>query len=216
MSDKNLIDPGNVYSISAAARLLGVSPSTLRDLEQRGTIECTWTPGRQRRFGGAELLRFLAESRSATPRAPAQRPHAGAADTEDAAARRAWLGPLIARAQRELPVDTPAAIRLRVGTDLEHALGKWGPSSPLSDVEPLITTMVERATHQVQTAQEESARREKKGELLDFGLRYLQRRLTGLSNRMVGTRGSFKRRHIQATLRNQLRDQLQKQLRGDE
>ncbi len=216
MSEKNLIDPGKVYSISAAARLLDVSPSTLRDLERQGKVECTWTPGRQRRFGGAELLRFLAESRSATPRAPAQRPHAGAADTEDVAARRAWLGHLIARAQRELPVDTPAAIRLRVGTDLEHALGKWGPSSPLSDVEPLITSVVERATHQVQTTQEESERREKKGELLDFGLRYLQRRLTGLSNRMVGPGGSFKRRHILATLRNQLRDQLQKQLQGDE
>jgi hypothetical protein len=101
--------------------------------------------------------------------------------TGDAAARRAWLGKLIARAQRELPVDTPAAIRLRVGTDLEHALGKCGPLSPLSDVEPL-----------------------------------LRRKLDGLSARMVGARGSFKRRHIQATLRNQLRDQLQKELRGDE
>jgi len=216
MSDKKSIDPESVYSISAAARLLGVSPSTLRDLERRGDIECTWTPGRQRRFGGAEILRFLAASRSTTPREPAQRPHTGAADTEDAASRRAWLGHLIARAQRQLPVDTPATIRLRVGTDLEHALRKWGPSSPLSDVEPLITSVVERATHQVQTAQEESERREKKGELLDFGLRHLQRRLDGLSNRMVGARGSFKRRHIQATLRNQLRDQLQKQLQGDE
>ena len=41
MSDKKSIDPESVYSISAAARLLGVSPSTLRDLERRGDIECT-------------------------------------------------------------------------------------------------------------------------------------------------------------------------------
>jgi excisionase family DNA binding protein len=216
MSDKKPIDPEGVYTISAAARLLSVSASTLRDLERRGKIECTWTPGRQRRFGGADLLRFLAASRGATPREPAPPPPAGASDTGDAAARRAWIGHLVARAQRELPVDTPAAIRLRVGTDLEHALGKWGPSSPLSDLEPLITSVVERAKHQVRTAQEESERREKKGELLDFGLRSLRRKLDGLSTRMVGARGSFNRRHIQATLRNQLRDQLQKQLRGDE
>jgi excisionase family DNA binding protein len=216
MSDKKPIDPEGIYTISAAARLLSVSPSTLRDLERRGKIECTWTPGRQRRFGGADLLRFRAASQGATPREPAPTPPAGASDTGDAAARRAWLGHLVARLQRELPVATPAAIRLRVGTDLEHALGKWGPSSPLSDLEPLIASVVERAKHQVRTAQEESERREKKGELLDFGLRYLRRKLDGLSTRMVGARGSFNRRHIQATLRNQLRDQLHKQLRGDE
>jgi hypothetical protein len=216
MSDTNPIDPEGVYAIGAAARLLSVSPSTLRDLERRGRIECTWTPGRQRRFVGAELLRLLATPRRATAREPAQTPPAGVSGTGDAAARRAWLGQLIARAQRALPVDTPAAIRLQLGTDLEHVLGKWGPSSPLSDVEPLITSVVERATHQVQTAQEENERRQKMGELLDFGLRYLQRRLDGLSNRVVGTRGSFKRRHIQVTLRNQFRDQLQKELRGDE
>lgn len=216
MSDKKPIDPEDVYTISAAARLLSVSPSTLRDLERRGKIECTWTPGRQRRFGGADLLRFLAASRGAKPREPAPTPPAGASDTGDAAARRVWLGHLVVRAQRELPVDTPAAIRLRVGTDLVHALGKWGPSSPLSDLEPFISSVVERAKHQVRTAQEESERREKKGELLDFGLRYLRRKLDGLSTRMVGARGSFNRRHIQASLRNQLRDQLQKRLRGDE
>ena len=191
MSDKKPIDPEGIYTISAAARLLSVSPSTLRDLERRGKIECTWTPGRQRRFGGADLLRFRAASQGATPREPAPTPPAGASDTGDAAARRAWLGHLVARLQRELPVDTPAAIRLRVGTDLEHALGKWGPSSPLSDLEPLITSVVERAKHQVRTAQEESERREKKGELLDFGLRYLRRKLDGLSTRMVGARGSL-------------------------
>ena len=68
MSDKRPIDPEGVYTISAAARLLSISPSTLRDLERRGKIECTWTPGRQRRFPGSELLRLLAAPRRATPR----------------------------------------------------------------------------------------------------------------------------------------------------
>ena len=216
MSDKRPIDPEGVYTISAAARLLSISPSTLRDLERRGKIECTWTPGRQRRFPGSELLRLLAAPRRATPREPAQTPPARATDAGEAAARRAWLGQLIARAQRGLPVDTPAEIRLRLGTDLEHVVSKWGPSSPLSDVEPLITSVVERAKRQVQTAQEERERWDRKGELLEFGLTHLRRRIDTLSNRLVGARGSLKRRHIQATLRDQLRDQLLKRLRGDE
>src|SRR6266481_5517739 len=103
MSHTNTIDPEDIYTISAAARLLRLSPSTLRELERRGNIACTWTPGRQRRFVGSELLRFLAQSQGVAPTEPAQTPSAGTADTAEATARRAWLGPLIARAQRELP-----------------------------------------------------------------------------------------------------------------
>ncbi len=68
----------------------------------------------------------------------------------------------------------------------------------------------------MQTAQEERGRRERKCELLEFGLTHLRRRLDALSRRTVGAQGSLKRRNIQATLRDQLRDQLQKQLRGNE
>ncbi len=55
-----------------------------------------------------------------------------------------------------------------------------------------------------------------KGELIEFGLTHLRRRIDALSTRMVGARGSLTRRHIQSTLRDQFRDRLQKQLRGDE
>jgi hypothetical protein len=216
MSDTNTIEPEDIYAISAAARLLRVSPSTLRDLERRGKIACTWTPGGQRRFVGSELLRLLAQSQGAAPMEPAQTRSARTADTVDATARRAWLGPLIARAQRELPADTPAAIRLRLAADLERGLGTWGPASPVGDVESLLTSAVEHAKRQVQTAQEDAERREMKGELLAFGLTHLRRRIDALSPRMVGARGSLTRRHIQSTLRDQFRDRLQKQLRGDE
>src|SRR6266478_1749859 len=181
MSHTNTIDPEDIYTMSAAARLLRVSPSTLRALERRGNIACTWTPGRQRRFAGSELLRLLAQSQGPAPAKPAQTSSAATTDTAEATVRRAWLGPLIARAQRELPADTPAAIRLQLGTDLERALSNWGPTSPVSDVAPLITSVVEQAQRQVQTAHEDT-----------------------------------ERRHIQATLRDQLRDLLQKRLRGDE
>jgi hypothetical protein len=216
MSDTNTIDPGDIYTISAAARLLRVSPSTLRDLERRGKVACTWTPGRQRRFVGSELLRLLAQSQGAAPREPAQTPSAGTTDTADATARRAWLGQLIARAQRELPADTPAAIRLRLAADLERGLSKSGPASPLGDVEPLVKSLVERATRAAHEAQEEAQRTERKGELIDGAMGHLRRSLDALPKRMVGSRGSHERRHIGATLRDQLRDALQERLTGNE
>ncbi len=216
MSHTNTIDPEDIYTMSAAARLLRVSPSTLRALERRGNIACTWTPGRQRRFAGSELLRLLAQSQGPAPAKPAQTSSAATTDTAEATVRRAWLGPLIARAQRELPADTPAAIRLQLGTDLERALSNWGPTSPVSDVAPLITSVVEQAQRQVQTAHEDTERREMKGELLADGLTHLRQKIDTLSKRMVGAPRSPQRRHIQATLRDQLRDLLQKRLRGDE
>jgi DNA-binding transcriptional MerR regulator len=216
MSDNHSIDPEDVYAIGAAAWLLRISSSTLRDLERRGKIACTWTPGRQRRFAGSELLRLLEQSQDAAPTERAQTPSARTTDTTDTTARRAWLGQLIARAQRELPADTPAAIRFRLATDLGRGLSTYGLASSLGDVEPLITSAVEHAKRQVQTAQEDAERREMKGELVEFGLTHLRRRVDALSTRMVGARGSLTRRHIQSTLRDQFRDRLQKQLRGDE
>ena len=164
MADDVTIDPDGIYLISAAARLLGVSASTLRDLERRGKIEGTRTPGGQRRFTGSALLRLRAESNRVHPRTP--RPAADSTATDpDAKTRQAWLGQVMAQAQR---------------------------------------------------AQEEAERREMKGELVDCALAELRRRIDALSKRVVGAPGSLKRRHVQTTLRDQLRDRLQKRLRGDE
>ncbi len=216
MSDAVTIDPDGIYSIGAAARLLGVSASTLRDLERRGQVDCTRTPGGQRRFAGSGLLRLRTQSMGAPPKEPASpSPHI-AVSAEDAKARQAWLGQLIAGAQRELPTDTPAEIRLRLGADLERALGNWGPASPMGHVEPLIKSLVQRARMQTETAQEDAERHKMKGELVEFALARLRRGIDLLPKRVVGSPGSLKRRHVRATLRDQLRDVLQKRLRGDE
>lgn len=216
MSDGGAIDPHGIYSIGAAARLLGVSASTLRDLERRGQLDCTRTPGGQRRFAGSGLLRLLKQSEGAPPTQPAPpSPHV-AVSAEDATARQTWLGQLIAGAQRELPTDTPAEIRLRLGADLERALGNWGPTSPMGHVEPFIKSLVQRATIQAETAKEEAERHEMKGELVDFALAHLRRGIDLLPKRVVGVSNSLKRRHVRATLRDQLRDALRKRLRGDE
>jgi excisionase family DNA binding protein len=215
MSDDVTIDPDGIYLITAAARLLGVSASTLRDLDRQGKIESTRTPGGQRRFTGSALLQLRAESHRVHPRT--SRPAAASTATDaDAKARQAWLGQVMARAQRELPADTPAEIRLRLGADVERALGHFGPSSPVDAVEPLVKSLVERARIQGEHAQEEAERRAMKGELIDGALAELRRRIDTLSKRVVGAPGSLKRRHVQATLRDQLRDRLRKRLRGDE
>src|SRR5207245_2008631 len=87
---------------------------------------------------------------------------------------------------------------------------------PMGHVEPLIKSLVQRATIQAETAQEEAERHEMKGELVDFALAHLRRGIDLLSKRVVGVSNSLKRRHVRATLRDQIPDALRKRLRGDE
>lgn len=60
--------------VSAAAKLLGVSASSLRAWAAAGQVPHVRTPGGHRRFDVAELTRWLA-ARGGEPPAPAQRPH---------------------------------------------------------------------------------------------------------------------------------------------
>jgi excisionase family DNA binding protein len=61
-----------LLSVSAAARLLGVSSSSLRAWAAAGRVPHVRTPGGHRRFELDELVRWLAE-RGGAPPAPAQR-----------------------------------------------------------------------------------------------------------------------------------------------
>ena len=61
-----------LLSVSAAARLLGVSSSSLRAWAAAGRVPHVRTPGGHRRFELDELVRWLAE-RGGSPPAPAQR-----------------------------------------------------------------------------------------------------------------------------------------------
>lgn len=63
-----------LLSVSAAARLLGVSSSSLRAWAAAGRVPHTRTAGGHRRFELAELTRWLAE-RGGAPPAPASRQH---------------------------------------------------------------------------------------------------------------------------------------------
>lgn len=216
MSDDMKIDPNRHYLISTAAQLLGVSASTLRDLERRGRLTCTRTPGGQRRFAGSDLLRLREESPAQPPRKATPPSAHVAGTTEDAKARQAWLGALIAGAQRGLPADTSGEIRLRLGADIERALRPFGPAAAVGDLQPLVKSLVEQATQQWEAAQEAGARQEMKLELIEFSLAQVRRQIDTLTPRLVGKKGSLTRRHIQATLRDEFRATLVRELRGDE
>jgi len=216
MSDDTNINPERIYTIGTGGRLLNVSPSTLRDLERRGMVACTRTPGGQRRFAGSELLRLQDESIRLPPKKTRPTSSSGAATTEDTKARQAWLGQLIAQAQRELPVDAPAEVRLQLAANLERALRNLGPIAPLDEVKPVIKHQVDQARRQAQQAQEQAQRREIKDELLDYAQAHLRRSIEGLPRRVVGAPGSLKRRHVRATLRDRLAGMLQKRLKGEE
>jgi len=211
--DDVTIDPNQTYSIGTAARLLGISASTVRNLERRGQIEAIRTPGGQRRFRGAELLRMREESTS-VPTNKSTVPTATSA--ADAKLRHAWLGSWVARAQRELPADTPADIRFNLVADLERALRTSGPESTGPEVELLFKSVVDRTRQRTEDAYEAAVRDAMKGGLLDYALARLRRMIDSLPKRVVGGAHSLERRHIRATLRDQLRDALSRRLHGDE
>jgi excisionase family DNA binding protein len=214
MADDISIDPKQTYSIGSAARLLGISASTVRNLERRGQLEAVRTPGGQRRFRGAELLRVRKESISGpTKNRSTVSPTATDADAK---LRHAWLGSWMARAQRELPADTPADIRFQLVTDLERALRTSGPESTGPEVELLFKSVVDRARQRAEDVHEAAVRSAMKAELIDDALAHLRRKIDTLPKRLVGAPTSFERTHIRASLRDQLRDALEGHLRGDE
>ena len=63
-----------MLSVSSAARLLGVSPSSLRAWAAAGQVPHVRTPGGHRRFNVDQLVEWLAE-RGGSPPAPVSRPH---------------------------------------------------------------------------------------------------------------------------------------------
>jgi len=53
-------EPSGIYTIGAVARLVGTSPATLRNWEQRyGLVHATRSPGGQRLYGREQLERLL-------------------------------------------------------------------------------------------------------------------------------------------------------------
>jgi DNA-binding transcriptional MerR regulator len=215
MSNEMQINPERVYAMGAAARLLGMSASSLRDCERRGEIASTQTRGGHRRFRGAELLRLREVSghHVATRKPRPMTSNDNTTTSEETKARHTWLGKWIGRAQRELEPATPADVRLRLAVDLERALSPWGPASPVEDVQPVVTSLIARAKLQAQRAEEEAHRHEMKDELIDFALEHL---IDSLPRGVVGVAGSLGRQQMQALLRAPLRAWLSQHLTGSE
>lgn len=95
-----------LLSVSAAARLLGVSASSLRAWAAAGHVPHVRTPGGHRRFEVDRLVTWLAE-RGGAPPAPAQRSHELVptrveADPGTAGALRTRVDQVVAAFEREL------------------------------------------------------------------------------------------------------------------
>jgi excisionase family DNA binding protein len=214
MADDRAIDRNCTYSVGTAARVLGLSPSTVRNLERRGQLDALRTPGGQRRFRGADLIRLREQSLSVSTKNPPT--VSTAAADADAPQRHAWLGSWVARAQRELPADAPADTRLRLAADLERALRPFGPASVAGDVERLVQSLIDRARHQTEAAREADERRDMKGQLLELALAHLRQSIDALPTWIAGAARSFERRHLHAILRDRLQSRLVKRFTGDE
>ncbi|MGD9695541.1 MAG: helix-turn-helix domain-containing protein [Thermoleophilia bacterium] len=123
------VDGPQLLSVSAAARLLGVSPSSLRAWAAAGRVPHVRTPGGHRRFDLDELVRWLAD-RGGAPPAPTYRtqelvPTRIEALPEPAAALRAATGEVVSLVEEELgrgrgaTMRPSAARRGRVTTAIE-------------------------------------------------------------------------------------------------
>jgi hypothetical protein len=210
-----LIDADRLYAVGDAARRLGLSPSGFRNLERSGRLMCERTAGNQRRVSGAELLRFL-EARAEDPAPELDRPSAAAPSAAERAARQAWLAHHISQGLKALPAEAPPTARMRLRADIERALRAHEPGALEADVDDLVRTVADRARQAVEAEQERAALAENKAALIEDGLETLARLLGRLPARLVGPPGSPARRHLQARLRDQVREVLEERLTGEE
>ncbi len=209
------IDPNRRYAVGAAARLVGLSASGFRNLERAGRLTCDRTVGRQRRVSGAELLRFLEEDPQDQPREP-MLPPVPALSAADRAARQTWLARWVSQGLKALPTEAPAAVRLRLRTDIERALRGYEPGSPDPEVSDLVQTLADRAREQVEGEQQRAELAENKATLIAYGLEALATAMHRLPAGLVGAPKSPARRHLRARLRDQFRDHLDGGLIGEE
>lgn len=112
-------EPGRLLSVSAAARLLGVSSSSLRAWAAAGRVPHVRTPGGHRRFELDELVRWLAE-RGGAPPAPQNR-------TQELVPTRLEAMPATATALADAGDDVIAAFEEELGR--AHPSGAARPSS---------------------------------------------------------------------------------------
>jgi excisionase family DNA binding protein len=209
------IDPDQLYPVAAAARLLGLSASAFRDLERSGRLTCERTAGRHRRVAGSELLRFLEAGAQDQPQEPTLAP-APPVSAADRAARQAWLARWISEGLGALPAESPAAVRLRLRTDIERALRGYDPEVPDPEVSALVQTLADHAREQMEAEQERVDRAANKAALIEYGQETLAKALHHLPSRLVGAPKTPTRRHLQARLRDELRGYLGSRLTGEE
>ncbi len=136
-------------------------------------------------------------------------------DSRDAsahAARRAWLSQLKEDAVGHLPPAAPAAVRARLRQDVEHALRHHRADDPGAEIQDIVATLVTEASRQVNEAEEQARRAERKADLMTFARWILAAVLQRCPPHLVGSLGSDKRAKTTRAIWADLRPILDKGL----
>ena len=149
-----------------------------------------------------------------TPAGPDRDPTSRGASARDA--RRAWLSRLKEDAVRQLPSPASAAVRARLRVDVEHALRHHAPDDPAPEVQDILATLVEEACRQLNEAEHQAQRTERKLELVTLARWALATVLNRCPAYLVGDLGSNKRANTMQAIWADLRPILDKALSGAE
>jgi hypothetical protein len=132
------------------------------------------------------------------------------------ASRKAWLSRLKEDAVGQLPPSASAAVRARLRLDAEHALRHHGPDDPAPEVHDILATLVAEAARQVNEAEDQARRADRKADLITFARWILAAILHRCPAHLVGTLGSDRRSTATRAIWADLRPTLDKVLSGTE
>jgi hypothetical protein len=131
--------------------------------------------------------------------------------------RRAWLTAWKEGAVSALPATAPVSVKNEVRCVVETALAALGPEDHVAEIRDLVAEVVREFTDQLAEETRAQERETRKQQLLDrVNLWIDDTTLTHFPPELVGTPRSPQRRHVLATLRQQIHERLAPELTGDE
>jgi len=115
-----------------------------------------------------------------------------------------------------LPPPASAAVRAKLRADVEHALRHHAPDDPAPEVQDILATLLEEACQQLNEAEHQAQRTERKLELVTLARWALATVLNRCPAHLVGDLGSNKRADTTQAIWADLRPILDKALTGAE
>lgn len=131
--------------------------------------------------------------------------------------RRAWLTLWKEGAVNALPATAPVDLKVAVRSAVETALAALGPEDHVAEVRDCVAALVREFTDQLAEETRTQERQTRKQQLLDsVNLWVDDTTLKRFPPELVGVQRSPQRRHVLATLRQQIHETLAAELTGDE